>query len=88
MKVTFSYFAQIRQAAGTESETLEVSEGATILEALKRVDHGEAFESLVFDASGALRSTIPLFLNEVMTAPDTPLNHGDHVLLLSAMAGG
>ena len=88
MKITFTYFAQIRQLAGTESETVEVPDGATAFEALKNVDHGEAFRALLFDESGELRPVILLIINEVLTAADHVLKDGDKVQLFSPVAGG
>lgn len=88
MKVTFSYFAQIRQAAGTESETVEVPDCTTALAVLQTVDHGGEFHSLLFDESGALRSVILLIVNEGVTASDTVLEDGDHVQVFSPVAGG
>ena len=87
MKITFSYFAQIRQQAGTESETVEASDGATAVEVLKGIAHGEAFRTLLFDDAGALRPTILLIINEVVAA-DHVLADGDHVQVFSPVAGG
>jgi hypothetical protein len=49
MKITFNYFAQIRQKAGTESEAINVADGLTVLAALKTVKHGDGFNGLLFD---------------------------------------
>jgi len=88
MKITFSYFAQIRQKAGVESETVEVADGATALEAIKTIDHGEEFSGLLFDESGALRPVILFVVNDVPAAPDQVLNDGDQVQVFSPVAGG
>jgi len=45
MKIMFSYFAQIRQAAGAASETVEVPDGAAAGDALNGLAHGEAFRT-------------------------------------------
>lgn len=88
MNVTFNYFAQIRQKAGIETETIEVADGATALEALKSVDHGKEFSGVLFDESGALRPVILFVVNEVPSAPDQVLNDGDKVQVFSPVAGG
>jgi molybdopterin converting factor small subunit len=88
MKVTFSYFAQIRQKAGVESEPVEVPDGSTALEALKTIDHGGEFQSLLFNDSGALHPVILLIMNEGGMAPDTVLKDGDQVQVFSPVAGG
>ena len=88
MKVTFSYFAQIRKTAGTESETVEVPDGVTVVEALKSVDHGDEFRGLLFDESGALRPVILFVVNDVPAASDTVLSDGDRVQIFSPVAGG
>jgi molybdopterin converting factor small subunit len=88
MKITFSYFAQIRQKAGVELETIEVADGATALEAVRSIDHGGEFSGLLFDESGALRPVILLVVNDVPAAPDQVLNDGDQVQVFSPVAGG
>ena len=88
MKIRFSYFAQIRQKAGTESETVEVADGATALEAVKLIEHGVEFAGLLFNESGALRPVILFVINDVPAAPDQVLNDGDQVQVFSPVAGG
>ncbi len=88
MKITVSYFAQIRQKAGTESEMIEVAEGATALDALKSIDHGDEFSGLLFDESDALRPVILFVVNDVPAAPEQGLSDGDQVQIFSPVAGG
>ena len=88
MKITVSYFAQIRQMAGVESETVEVADGVTALEAVKSIDHGDEFNGLLFDESDALRLVILFVINDVPSAPDQVLNDGDQVQMFSPVAGG
>ncbi len=88
MKITFSYFAQIRQKAGTESEIIEVADGATALEALQSIEHGDEFSGLLFDESGAVRPVILFVVNDVPAAPEQVLNDGDQVQVFSPVAGG
>ncbi len=88
MKIRFSYFAQIRQKAGTELETIDVEDGATALEALKTIHHGDEFAGLLFDDSGALRPVILFVVNEVPATPNQVLSDGDQVQVFSPVAGG
>ncbi len=88
MKITFSYFAQIRQKAGTESEIIEVADGASALEAVKSIEHGDEFSGLLFDESGAVRPVILFVVNDVPAAPDQVLSDGDQVQVFSPVAGG
>ena len=88
MKITFSYFAQIRQKAGVESEAIEVADGTTAIDVLKTIDHGDEFSGLLFDESGALRPVILFVVNDVPAAPDQMLSDGDQVQVFSPVAGG
>ena len=88
MRITFKYFAQIRKQAGTETESIEIRDGATITDALNSLDHGDGFRSIVFDESGSPRSIIMLIVNDLPVAPDHVLGDGDHVQLFSPVAGG
>lgn len=88
MKITFGYFAQIRKAAGLESETISVPTGITVLAALKTVKHGEEFNGLLFNGTGALRPVILFVVNDIPAAPDQKLNDGDTVSVFSPVAGG
>ena len=82
MQVTFSYFAQVRQAAGVETEKLALAESG------KR--HGEAFRTLVLDEFGVVRPSMLVLVNGVpaQRGGQRPLADGDEVTLLSAVAGG
>lgn len=88
MKVTFSYFAQIRQQAGCESECVEVPAGASSVDAMTHVSHGKAFQSLLFDDVGAVRPSILWVVNGLPVTPEQPLVDGDRVQLFSPVAGG
>ena len=88
MKITFKYFAQIRQKAGTESETIEVGEGATARESLQSLEHGAEFRGLLFDESGALRPVILLLVNNTPCTAEQVLSPGDCVQVFSPVAGG
>ena len=88
MKITLKYFAQIRKQAGRETETIEIHDGATVLEVLNAVDHGDDFKAIVFDASGSPRSVIMLIVNDMPVTHEHILSDGDMVQLFSPVAGG
>lgn len=92
MKVTLSYFGQLRQKAGVESDQLESAEGATLDELLagRAQQYGEEFGKIVLDESGRLRASVIALLNGAgvdRTAPTT-LADGDEVTLIPPIAGG
>lgn len=88
MKVTIYYHAQIRKAAGVESECVEGAEGATLLDVLKTIDHGADFRALLFDAQGAPHATILFLVNDLPVTPDQTLHDGDRLSVFSPVAGG
>ena len=88
MKITFAYFAQIRQQAGVETETLMVVEGTTVGRALQKVEHGAGFHELLFDAAGALRPMMLLVVNGLPAVSERVLRDGDHVQIFSPVSGG
>lgn len=92
MRVVMMYFAQVRQAAGLESETVEVASGARVTETLTAATalHGEGFRALVLDEQGCIRPSLLVLVNGVPVSREarTPLRDGDTISLLSAVAGG
>jgi molybdopterin converting factor small subunit len=88
MNITFNYYAQIRKAAGVESECVEIVAGATLLDAIKTIDHGAEFKDLLFNAQGIPHPVILFLVNDGPAAPDRTLNEGDRVNVFSPVAGG
>lgn len=88
MKITLTYFAQIRRSAGVESESVMVADGTTAQGALKGVDHGVGFSELLFDGAGALRPVILLVVNGLPAVPERILLDGDHIQVFSPVSGG
>ena len=88
MKITLTYFAQIRRSAGVETETVVVDYGTTLQGALKGVDHGVGFSELLFDGTGALRPVILLVVNGLPAEPERKLEDNDHVQVFSPVSGG
>lgn len=92
MKVKFEYFAQVRKAAGVESETLELGEATELAAALAQVagQRGEDFRAIVLDEAGAVRPSLLVVVNgqPATRGQARELADGDSVSLLSAVAGG
>lgn len=92
MQVTIKYFAQVRQAAGVESETLPLRLGVDIQTALVELvkRHGEDFRAIVLDQTGCVRPGLLTVVNgQSVTNPKRhSLADGDELSLISAVAGG
>lgn len=92
MRVTVEYAAQLRQAAGTSREELELDPGCTLADLVRRVAaaHGGPLEPLLLDAAGDPRRSVLLFVGDDQVRGDTPveLQNGDSVTLLSPVSGG
>jgi molybdopterin converting factor small subunit len=92
MRAVFHYHAQVRQAAGAESEPVELAGAPSLEEAMAALAarHGEDFRALVLDDAGRIRPSLLVLVNGQPAARGAtrPLADGDVVTLLSAMAGG
>ena len=92
MQVTINYFAQVRQAAGVESEQLSLDDGLDIQTALSELAqrHGHDFRAMVLDQAGAVRPGLLTVVNgrSVPSPQQHPLVDGDELSLISAVAGG
>ncbi len=92
MNVTFSYFAQVRRAAGVESETVELPDGTDLAAAVAKVAgrHGDELKAIVLDEDGGVRPSILLLVDGAPVARGTSpaLADGGAVSIFSAVAGG
>lgn len=94
MKIQFCYTGQLSSAAGAVEESIELTDGASVLAALRdRIEqHGGKFAELVADESGAPRSTLLVALNDEQVAGDaydsTVLAEGNSLMLMTPIAGG
>ncbi len=95
MRVHISYFGQYRLEFKKRSETIQLSEKATLVDLLKKLaeKYGETFKIYVFDASNpALNQNVLLTINDAsfrrLQGLDTPLNHGDRVAFMPLFSGG
>ena len=83
MNITVRYFASIREAMGTGSETLDTS--ATTVGALR-----EALMMRSEAAAAALAhgKAVRMALNQDMCSGDAPLKSGDEVAFFPPVTGG
>ncbi len=88
MKVTMIYHAQIRRRAGLPEEAVELPDGATVADAVRRAPGAAAAADLLIDAAGSLQPVLLAVLNGVPSAPDRALRDGDTLALFSPVAGG
>ena len=92
MHVTLNYFAQLRQAAGVDKESLPLADNASLGQALLAAveRHPEQFRALLLDDTGRLRPSLIILLNGVPAAggPDAALKDADAVSIFLPIAGG
>lgn len=92
MHVVIHYLAQVKQAAGVASESVELDLGATVQQLVRRVveRHGASFQRLLLDGAGELHSSILLFVGQTQVSWEPPqqLKDNDELTLLAPMAGG
>jgi molybdopterin synthase sulfur carrier subunit len=91
MAITVKLPTQLRAAAGNEPEAQV--DGTTVREALEALydQHGELRERLA-DDGGALRRFVNVYLGgediRFLEGLETPVNDGDELTILPAVAGG
>jgi molybdopterin converting factor small subunit len=92
MRLSIQLYGQLRHMAGADVVPLEAPDGATLVEALAVLSaaYEPAFRAILFDATGALRPSLMLLVNEQSIARESPpaLHEGDVVTVLPAISGG
>ncbi len=92
MKITVNYSAQLKQAAGISSESIEVDAFCSLQELVTRLaqERGESLRNLLLEPQGNLRKSILAIVNDTQIDRQTPLQlkEGDVVTLISPLAGG
>lgn len=92
MRVVIHYLAQVKQAAGVASESVDLDPGATVQHLVRRLveRHGAPFQRLLLDGAGELHPSILLFVGETQVSWATPhqLRDNDDISILAPMAGG
>ena len=92
MKIAVRYMAQLREAAGTNSEEVELPGACCISSLLSRLAdrHGDALRRLMLNPEGKPQSTLLVFIGDehAPESGDLPIRDGSTVTLLSPIAGG
>ena len=92
MKVTVRFFGQVRQAAGKDSEILEIDPATTPRAVVQRLaeSSGEPLRSHLLGDDGEVRSSLVLVIGDEQVDLDTtsPLADGDELTILPPIAGG
>jgi molybdopterin converting factor small subunit len=92
MRISVRYLAQLRQAAGTAGEEVELQTASSARELVTQLAQrrGGDLGRLLLDSDGRLHPTILLFVGDEQVGPEeyTPLKEGDIITLLSPIAGG
>ena len=92
MQVTVEYAAQVKQAAGVGSETVELDEGSSVRDLILRVAdrHGDPLRRVILGGDGNPHPSILLFVddNQIRWDSTEPLRDANVVTLLSPVSGG
>jgi len=92
LRITVQYLTQLKQAAGRQTESVELPENADIAQLLDVVadKHSARMRQLLFSSDGSVLPAILIFVNDqqVRLRGFNPLREGDDVTLLSPIAGG
>ena len=95
MRIHVSYFGHYGLKFKKRSETIQLSEKATLGELLRKLaeKYGETFRVYVFDASNpAVNQNVLLTVNDAsfrrLQGLDTPLNNGDRIAVMPLFSGG
>lgn len=92
MKLSITYFAQLKKEAGKSSEVLAFENEVSLKECINLVSkkYSSQFYEMFFDEHGTYRDAIVLIINSVQVryAENPNLNDGDELLIMSPIAGG
>jgi molybdopterin converting factor small subunit len=92
MKVNVNYLAQLKQAAGISSESVELNTPCSVQDLVTRLaeNHGEPLRSFLLDTGGSLCTSILIVVGDTQVHWETPvqLKEGDVISFLSPLAGG
>jgi molybdopterin converting factor small subunit len=92
MRITVHYMAQLKRAAGTALEEIDVDLGCTLgrLVRLLADRHDEGYRRLLLDAAGEVHKSLLFFIGDEQVRPeqDRALRERDVVTVLAPMSGG
>jgi molybdopterin converting factor small subunit len=90
--IEVEYWGQLRQAAGTVSDSIAFDSAPTIRELIARLTRAsdDGFRALLLDSAGDPRSSLIVVVGDAQTPidGDRRLENGVRVTLLSPIAGG
>ena len=92
MNIDVRYFGQLKRAAGTASESVELGRGARLVALLEALAarHGDELRRQLFDDSGRPRPSLLVVSGDQQVASDSDreLADGESITLLPPIAGG
>ena len=92
MQIHVLYTAQLKDAAGTAGQLIDLPDESTVRCCLTEIGqmHGERIRAMLFGSDGELLPSILLCLGNEQISIDhpAPLSDGDELILLSAISGG
>lgn len=94
MQITIQYEAQLRQAAGTAAQQLQLPVECTLQQGIRQAvrDGPAALQERLLTSDNALQSSVLVFVNDIPVSSTAAATHvlqdGDQVLLLPPISGG
>lgn len=92
MTIYVEYTAQLKRAAGTGAETVELVPPATLDNLLTAISqrHGDEFQRLLFDSQGRRQPSVLVFVGDRQAPRDATITLADQqvVTLVSPISGG
>jgi molybdopterin synthase catalytic subunit len=88
MKVRVRYLTQLKQAAGTGAEEIELPGPCVVEQLLAHLAERHAPLRRLLLSGGRPQPTILVFVGDEQVAPSAALGEGAEVTLLSPVAGG
>jgi molybdopterin converting factor small subunit len=92
MKVIIQYAAQARDAAGIDSESIEIDSPVTVSRLVRRLvdDHGDPLGRVLLNAAGEPHPSVLIFVGDERVQPEELLTFrpGDVVCFLPPISGG
>jgi molybdopterin synthase sulfur carrier subunit len=92
VKVTVSFFGQIKAAVGTAECDVEIAAETHVRPLIEQIaaDSGAAAGRILLDAEGAPHPSLLVVLNDTQLLPgeDAALQDGDRVTLMPPISGG
>ncbi len=92
MRITVRYSAQVKAAAKTASQVIEVPEPATVEVVIRQAaaEGSESLSQMLIANNGTLQPTLLLFVGEdcVSDPNQHELIEGDTVVIMSPISGG